>query len=65
MLTRETPDLIEVDLSRLTVVGCESFPWSITALSTTDAGVPLTVGTNNGSKWSWIVFAPFTASGVF
>lgn len=43
-------DLIEVDLRRLTVVGCESFPWSITALSTTDAGVPLTVGTNNGSK---------------
>ncbi|KAL1882250.1 hypothetical protein Daus18300_000736 [Diaporthe australafricana] len=40
--------LIEVDLNRLTVVGCESFPWSITALSTTDAGVPLTVGTNNG-----------------
>ncbi|KAG8163435.1 hypothetical protein KVR01_006732 [Diaporthe batatas] len=40
--------LIEVDLRRLTVVGCESFPWSITALSTTDAGVPLTVGTNNG-----------------
>ncbi|KAI3395736.1 hypothetical protein diail_959 [Diaporthe ilicicola] len=40
--------LIEVDLTRLTVVGCESFPWSITALSTTDAGVPLTVGTNNG-----------------
>ncbi|KAG6367985.1 hypothetical protein INS49_002185 [Diaporthe citri] len=40
--------LIEVDLRRLRVVGCESFPWSITALSTTDAGIPLTVGTNNG-----------------
>lgn len=50
MLTGNSTDLIEVDLRRLTVVGCESFPWSITALSTTDAGVPLTVGTNNGSK---------------
>ncbi|KUI70785.1 hypothetical protein VM1G_05977 [Cytospora mali] len=40
--------LIEVDLRRLTVVGCESYPWSITALSSADAGVPLTVGTNNG-----------------
>ncbi|ROW07814.1 hypothetical protein VMCG_03552 [Cytospora schulzeri] len=40
--------LIEVDLQRLVVVGCESYPWSITALSSADAGVPLTVGTNNG-----------------
>lgn len=41
-------DLIEVDLLRLAVVGRESYPWSITALSSADAGVPLTVGTNNG-----------------
>lgn len=41
-------DLIEVDLKRLVVVGCESFPWSITALSAADASAPLTVGTNNG-----------------
>ncbi|KAF3764505.1 hypothetical protein M406DRAFT_340097 [Cryphonectria parasitica EP155] len=40
--------LIEVDLQRLAVVGCESFPWSITALSATDPWAPLTVGTNAG-----------------
>lgn len=40
--------LIEVDLRRLVVVGRESYPWSITALSSADTGVPLTVGTNNG-----------------
>lgn len=41
-------DLIEVDLRRLAVVGCESFPWCLTALSATDAAFPLTVGTHNG-----------------
>lgn len=41
-------ELIEVDLQRLTVVGCEAFPWSITALSASDPRVPLTIGTNNG-----------------
>ncbi|KAL2155018.1 hypothetical protein VTH82DRAFT_3694 [Thermothelomyces myriococcoides] len=40
--------LIEVDLRRLSVVGCESFPWSITALSAANPTVPLTVGTNLG-----------------
>ncbi|AEO53307.1 hypothetical protein MYCTH_2294446 [Thermothelomyces thermophilus ATCC 42464] len=40
--------LIEVDLRRLSVVGCESFPWSITALSAASPTVPLTVGTNLG-----------------
>ncbi|KAM7194268.1 hypothetical protein V8F20_008015 [Naviculisporaceae sp. PSN 640] len=40
--------LIEVDLQRLSIVGCESFPWSITALSNADPSVPLTVGTNQG-----------------
>lgn len=29
-------------------MGCESFPWSITALSATDPSAPLTIGTNNG-----------------
>lgn len=29
-------------------MGCESFPWAITALSATDPSTPLTVGTNNG-----------------
>lgn len=41
-------DLVEVDLRTLAVVGCESFPWSITALSPSDPCAPLTVGTNNG-----------------
>lgn len=41
-------DLIEVDLRKFAVVGCESFPWSITTLSATDPSAPLTVGTNNG-----------------
>ncbi|KAK3328936.1 hypothetical protein B0H66DRAFT_7276 [Apodospora peruviana] len=40
--------LIEVDLQRLSVVDCESFPWSITALSSASPRVPLTVGTNQG-----------------
>lgn len=30
------------------MVGCESFPWSITALSAADPAVPLTVGTSLG-----------------
>ncbi|CCC08053.1 hypothetical protein SMACR_01617 [Sordaria macrospora] len=38
--------IIEVDLQRLSVVDFESFPWSITALSSADPRVPLTVGTN-------------------
>ncbi|KAK3341256.1 hypothetical protein B0T25DRAFT_336173 [Lasiosphaeria hispida] len=38
--------LIEVDLQRLSVVGCESYPWSITALSAASPTVPLTVGTS-------------------
>ena len=42
------PDLIEVDLNRLAVVSRESFEWSITTLSSVDAGVPLTVGTTLG-----------------
>jgi len=37
-----------VDLQTLSVVDCESFPWSITALSAADANVPLTVGTSLG-----------------
>lgn len=41
-------DLIEVDLRMLVVVGCESYPWSISALSATDPLAPLTVGTNVG-----------------
>jgi hypothetical protein len=41
-------DLIEVDLQRLSVVDCESFPWSITALSAASPTVPLTVGTSLG-----------------
>ncbi|KAK3335359.1 hypothetical protein B0T19DRAFT_447036 [Cercophora scortea] len=40
--------LIEVDLQRLAVVDCESFPWSITALSAAGPAVPLTVGTSLG-----------------
>ncbi|KAK3693537.1 hypothetical protein B0T22DRAFT_42611 [Podospora appendiculata] len=40
--------LIEVDLQRLAVVDCESFPWSITALSAASSAVPLTVGTSLG-----------------
>ncbi|KAK4153284.1 hypothetical protein C8A00DRAFT_33978 [Chaetomidium leptoderma] len=40
--------LIEVDLRRLSVVECESFPWSITALSAASPNVPLTVGTSLG-----------------
>ena len=38
--------IIEVDLQRLSVVDYESFPWSITSLSSADPRVPLTVGTN-------------------
>jgi hypothetical protein len=41
-------DLIEVDLQRLSVVDCESYPWSITALSAASPAVPLTVGTSLG-----------------
>jgi hypothetical protein len=41
-------DLIEVDLRRLSVVDCESFTWSITALSAASPTVPLTVGTSLG-----------------
>jgi hypothetical protein len=41
-------DLIEVDLRRLSVVHCESFPWSITAMSAASPTVPLTVGTSLG-----------------
>lgn len=37
-----------MDLRILAVVGCELFPWSITALSPSDPCAPLTVGTNNG-----------------
>ncbi|TWU75363.1 hypothetical protein ED733_007122 [Metarhizium rileyi] len=40
--------LIEVDLHRLEVVSRESFEWSITTLSATHQGVPLTVGTSQG-----------------
>ncbi|GAB1310180.1 F-box only protein 31-B [Madurella fahalii] len=40
--------LIEVDLQTLSVVGCESYPWSITALSAASPAVPLTVGTSLG-----------------
>ncbi|KAK0632075.1 hypothetical protein B0T14DRAFT_559797 [Immersiella caudata] len=40
--------LIAVDLQRLEVIDCESFPWSITALSGADPGIPLTVGTSLG-----------------
>ncbi|KAL8340802.1 hypothetical protein RB601_006748 [Gaeumannomyces tritici] len=40
--------LLEIDLERLAVVGCESFPWSITTLSGTNPGLPLTVGTTLG-----------------
>lgn len=40
--------LLEIDLERLAVVGCESFPWSITTLSSTNPGLPLTVGTTLG-----------------
>ncbi|KAL2261798.1 hypothetical protein VTK26DRAFT_3345 [Humicola hyalothermophila] len=40
--------LIEVDLQRLSVVECESFPWSISALSAASSTVPLTVGTSLG-----------------
>jgi hypothetical protein len=47
-LADEHIDLIEVDLRRLSVVDCESFPWSITALSAASPGVPLTVGTSLG-----------------
>ncbi|KAK0657251.1 hypothetical protein B0T16DRAFT_319558 [Cercophora newfieldiana] len=40
--------LIAVDLQQLSVIDCESFPWSITALSAANPGVPLTVGTSLG-----------------
>ncbi|KAK1755204.1 hypothetical protein QBC47DRAFT_383054 [Echria macrotheca] len=40
--------LIVVDLQRLSVIDCESFPWSITALSAASPAVPLTVGTSLG-----------------
>ncbi|KAJ6442997.1 F-box domain-containing protein [Purpureocillium lavendulum] len=40
--------LIEVDLNRLEVVSKDSFEWSITSLSATHPGVPLTVGTSLG-----------------
>lgn len=39
---------MEVDLRRLDVVGEEEFPWAITALSTSHASVPLSVGMNLG-----------------
>lgn len=41
-------DLLEIDLDTLRVVGSESFPWSITTLSTTNPALPLTVGTTLG-----------------
>jgi hypothetical protein len=47
-LADKSIDLIEVDLRTLSVAGCESFPWSITSLSTAGCSVPLTVGTNLG-----------------
>jgi hypothetical protein len=34
-----------MDLQRLAVVGCEAYPWSVTALSPATPGLPLTVGT--------------------
>lgn len=37
-----------MDLQTLSVVGCESFPWSITALSSAHPTVPLTIATNLG-----------------
>lgn len=40
--------MITVDLQQLSVVDCEPFPWSITALSAANPGVPLTVGTSPG-----------------
>ncbi|OAQ83243.1 F-box domain-containing protein [Purpureocillium lilacinum] len=40
--------LIEVDLNRLEVVSKDSFEWSITSLSATQPGVPMTVGTSLG-----------------
>jgi hypothetical protein len=40
--------LIDVDLQHLSVVGCESFPWSITALSPAHPAVPLTIATSLG-----------------
>ncbi|RKU48467.1 hypothetical protein DL546_003141 [Coniochaeta pulveracea] len=40
--------LIDVDLQQLSVVGCESFPWSITALSPAHPAVPLTIATSLG-----------------
>ncbi|KAL2018403.1 hypothetical protein VTK56DRAFT_881 [Thermocarpiscus australiensis] len=40
--------LIEVDLQRLSVVDCESYPWSITVLSAASPTVPLSVGTSFG-----------------
>lgn len=40
--------LIDVDLKNLVVVGCESFPWSITALSPAHGTVPLTIATSLG-----------------
>ncbi|KAH7155411.1 hypothetical protein B0J13DRAFT_225311 [Dactylonectria estremocensis] len=40
--------LIEVDLNRLEVVSRQSFEWSITTLSQTHDGLPLTVGTSLG-----------------
>jgi hypothetical protein len=41
-------DLVDVDLQTMSVVGCESFPWSITALSSANATVPLTIATSLG-----------------
>ncbi len=35
-------------MRRLSVIDCESFPWSITALSAASQAVPLTVGTSLG-----------------
>ncbi|KAH9427563.1 hypothetical protein MCOR02_011804 [Pyricularia oryzae] len=40
--------LLEVDLERMSVAGCESFPWSITTMSTANPDLPLTVGTTHG-----------------
>jgi hypothetical protein len=41
-------DLVDVDLQTMSVVGCESFPWSITALSSANATIPLTIATSLG-----------------
>lgn len=47
-VTNGQADLLEIDLETLRVVGNQPFEWTITALSSAQPAVPLTVGTFHG-----------------